>query len=123
MVSFPTAIAMGFRNYFNFTGTSRRSEYWWFFLFGILLGLVVGFVDGALGLTDANGNGPLGSIVSLGLLIPSLSIYVRRLRDSGRHWANIFWLLIPIAGIVIWIYQLAQPSQHLALDTYGYTRR
>ena len=90
MVSFPQAIKLGFKNYSNFSGRARRSEYWWFLLFSWLLGFIplVGIV---------------GSIVGLAVLV---SIATRRLHDIGKSG---WWLLIPgipviaaiISGIVL----------------------
>ena len=40
MVSLAGAIALGFQRYFDFSGRSSRSEYWWWFLFSSLVGLI-----------------------------------------------------------------------------------
>lgn len=123
MVSFPAAISLGFRNYVNFSGFATRAEYWWWTLFNFLVGLIAGFVDGALFGTQSDQTGPLSLIVSLGLFLPSLAVAIRRLRDAGHHWANIFWVFLPIIGWIILIVFYCQPTQHLARETYGYTGR
>ena len=40
-------------------------------------------------------------IFGLALLLPSLALMVRRLRDAGFHWALIFILFVPLGSIVL----------------------
>jgi uncharacterized membrane protein YhaH (DUF805 family) len=47
---------------------------------------------------------------SIAVLLPSLAVTVRRLRDAGRSWTQLFWLLLPIAGLIILIVRLCEPS-------------
>lgn len=90
-VTFGEAIKLFFTNYVNFTGRASKSEYWWAFLFQFIVGIVAGFIP------------VLGSLVSLALIIPNLSVSVRRLHDTGKAWY--YWLLglIPLAGFIIMI--------------------
>lgn len=77
------------RRYAQFTGRARRAEYWWFFLFGLVVGTVAAVIDRLLGLTTVG----IGVLVSLGLIVPNLAVTVRRLHDTGRtDW----WLLVPV---------------------------
>jgi len=88
-------------NYCNFEGRAPRSEYWWFALFAVLLGIVTSIIDGILGTVTANGIGLISSIASLALIIPSIAVAVRRLHDTDRSgW---FYLLnfIPIIGWIV----------------------
>ena len=43
-VGFIEAIKLAFVHYADFKGRSRRSEYWWFTLFNIIVGFVIGLV-------------------------------------------------------------------------------
>ena len=45
MVGFTEAISLGFKNYINFRGRATRAEYWWWFLFVFLGGVVTGIID------------------------------------------------------------------------------
>lgn len=93
-VSFGEAIKLYFKNYVNFTGRSTASEYWWSFLFQVLVCMI-----------------PIvGQFVALALIIPSLSISVRRLHDTGKPWYYMFMGLIPIAGLIILIIQYCKES-------------
>ena len=67
----------------------------------------------ALAAGDSGGVGLVGAllgIVLLGLIIPSLAVFVRRMHDTGRSgW---FWFLglIPVVGPIILIVFLVQPG-------------
>lgn len=85
------------RRYAQFTGRARRAEFWWFFLFGLLLSVVASIVDHLFGTTrttGAGGTGLVGALVSLGLIIPQLAVAVRRLHDIDRTG---WWMALPIA--------------------------
>ena len=85
-VGFGEAISICFKKYADFTGRARRSEYWWFMLFCVLLSLVT------------------CGIGSLAVLIPSYAVMVRRLHDTNRSgwWvgANII-LSVVTTGLYI----------------------
>jgi uncharacterized membrane protein YhaH (DUF805 family) len=89
---------MGLKKYFLFQGRSRRSEYWYFFLANLILGLLADFIDGIAGLADENGGGPIGIICTLVHLVPSLTTGVRRMHDINRSG---WWLLVPIYSLFL----------------------
>ena len=78
-----------FRNFVNFNGRARRSEFWWFALFAFLSQIVLNFVP------------ILGSIYSLVLLLPSLAVTARRLHDTNRTAWWMLLYLVPIVGIIV----------------------
>jgi uncharacterized membrane protein YhaH (DUF805 family) len=80
------------QNYATFTGRARRSEYWYFALFNMIVSFVIGFIGG---ITDFIF---LGNIYSLAVLIPSLAVGVRRMHDVGKSG---WFLLIPIYNFVL----------------------
>ena len=101
-MDFMTAVKHVFANYANFQGRARRSEFWWFYLFSIICNFVASIVDSAIGL-------PILSIVLvLGLIIPSLAVTIRRMHDTGRSGWWIFIVLIPLVGIILYIYWFVQ---------------
>ena len=108
--SFPEAIGLFFKNYVNFTGRSTRSEYWWYVLFNFIVSFVLSFIASALGMSDAYGNSALSSIWLLVIFLPGLALSVRRLHDIGKSWLSMFIVLIPLAGIIIYIVWMCQPS-------------
>lgn len=89
-------------NFANFQGRARRSEYWWFYLFTIICNVVASIIDGAIGM-------PIVSIVvMLALIIPGLAVTIRRMHDTGRSGWWIFIILIPLVGIILYIYWFVQ---------------
>ncbi|WP_319462380.1 DUF805 domain-containing protein [Micromonospora sp. RTP1Z1] len=103
-MSFTAAIRSVLTQYVGFTGRARRSEYWWFALFTVLVGLAAAILDGVLGTTLGSGRGStgvIGIIVNLALLLPTLAVAMRRLHDTDRSG---WWLLIglvPIVGAIV----------------------
>ena len=85
------------KKYAVFSGRSRRKEFWLFMLLYIIVIVVAGVIDGVMGTLDVEtGIGVFSGIVSLGLLIPSIAVSVRRLHDRNlRGW----WLLLYFTGI------------------------
>jgi uncharacterized membrane protein YhaH (DUF805 family) len=82
------------KNYANFNGRARRSEYWYFTLFSLIISIILIFADQAIGSEE----GILGLIFSLGTIIPSIAVGVRRMHDVGKSG---WYLLIPIYNLVL----------------------
>jgi uncharacterized membrane protein YhaH (DUF805 family) len=103
-MNFAEAIRSCFHNYVGFTGRARRSEYWWFALFGLLVSIVATTLDVAFGSMDGDTNaGVIGGIVGLALLLPSIAVTIRRLHDTSRSGWWILLGFIPIVGAIILI--------------------
>ncbi|MEW2381838.1 DUF805 domain-containing protein [Micromonospora sp. NPDC047707] len=102
------AIKSVLSQYAGFRGRARRSEYWWFFLFTLIVGLVAGILDGALGTSIGSGagaTGVIGLIVGLALLLPGLAVAVRRLHDTDRSgWWLLIGLVPLVGGIVLLVF-------------------
>ncbi len=113
-MNFGQAIASGFRNYANFKGTARRSEYWWWALFIFLVSVPLTVFDltvlSAEGFPTYGGNLGLSTVWALATLLPYLAVMVRRLRDAGYPWPTAFLGLIPFVGPIWLIVLLCQPS-------------
>ena len=108
------------RKYVTFSGRATRSEFWWFYLFTVLVNLVAtsqasSFVPTLLDGQDMTENESLyflnnffflylSTITSLILLLPSLAVAVRRLHDVGRSgwWILIAFTVIGIIPLLIW---------------------
>jgi uncharacterized membrane protein YhaH (DUF805 family) len=95
-MSFGEAIAAGFGNYVNFQGRASRSEFWYWVLFAIILAIVAAIIDNAI-----IGLPIIGVVVSLGLLLPGLSVSIRRLHDTDRTGWWILIGLVPIVGAIL----------------------
>jgi uncharacterized membrane protein YhaH (DUF805 family) len=79
------------QNYANFSGRARRSEYWFFFLFNVIISIV-------LSVLSVTGLGLLYLIYSLGVFIPGIAVSVRRMHDVGKSG---WYILIPIYNLVL----------------------
>jgi uncharacterized membrane protein YhaH (DUF805 family) len=113
-MGFTEAIRSGFDNYANFAGRASRPAYWWWVLFGVLVGLATRVLDGLLGSsivrttqygTDV-GLGIISSLIGLALLLPSIAVLVRRLHDTDRSGWWYWIVLIPILGWLVLLYFL-----------------
>lgn len=93
-MGFMEAVSTCFRKYATFGGRAPRSEYWWFTLFNIIVGFVLGLFEALAG----SNNEILSSLYSLLVLLPSLAVGVRRLHDVNQSG---WWLAAPYALVVI----------------------
>ena len=109
-MDFITAVRTCLTKYADFSGRARRSEYWWFFLFNVLVSLVATVVDNLLGTDLDTGSGIVGALASLALLLPSLAAAVRRLHDTSRSGWLVLVGLIPLVGWILLIVWFAQDS-------------
>ncbi len=100
----------GLKNFADFSGRARRPEYWFFILFVYIITLVMYGIDFVALDAAESGYGILSSIFSLVILVPSISLAVRRLHDTGRSGWWYLVCLIPLGGLVL-IYFLVQDSE------------
>ena len=116
-MSFGQAVSAFFSNYANFRGRTRRSGYWWAALFLVIASLVLWFVDLQLfsGMWPQElleqGSGPLSIVFGLAIIIPVLSLGVRRLHDTGRSGWWVLLGLIPLIGSIVLLVFYVQDSQ------------
>ena len=99
------------KNYVNFQGRARRKAYWMFVLFNIIAIIVLGIIEGVLGLRGQSGYGFLSGLYSLAIILPGLAVAVRRLHDTGRCGWWILIGLIPLVGPIVLLVFLVQDSQ------------
>jgi uncharacterized membrane protein YhaH (DUF805 family) len=82
-----------------------------FVLFNIIAVIVLGLIEGTLGLSGQNGYGILTGLYSLAIILPGLAVAARRLHDTGR---SAWWLLIglvPLVGPIVLLVFFVQDSQ------------
>lgn len=104
---------MPLKRYAEFSGRSRRKEYWMFALLNLLLSVFIGLVALILYTLDWSEEammtvmGPLmvaGVIYSLIAFVPGIAVTIRRLHDTDRSGWNILWGLVPVIGTFMLIY-------------------
>jgi uncharacterized membrane protein YhaH (DUF805 family) len=79
-------------NYATFGGRARRKEYWMFFLFNILIGVILTIIGMQAGFES------LGNLYSLVVLIPGIAVAVRRMHDVNKSG---WYCLIPIYNLIL----------------------
>ena len=95
--------------YATFSGRARRSEYWWWYLFITIVGIIASIIDRAAGLTYSDltvGGGWIATITGIVFFIPTLAVSIRRLHDTSKSGWWILIGLIPLIGwlILLWFY-------------------
>ena len=97
-MGFGEAIGTCFRKYVVFSGRAQRPEYWYWFLFEVLVSILAAIVDYAI-----FGIGLISTLTGVGLLLPSLAVKVRRLHDIDRSGWWMLIMLVPVGGLIILI--------------------
>ena len=124
-----------FKGYAEFTGRSTRSDYWWVWLGNFILSIpfwIIYFYTVFLStvmdsVSDSASEATfmifglvaiIYAIFYLAILVPTLALSVRRLRDAGFHWAFIFLRFAPMGGIALLILH-AMPTKETEVVNYS----
>ena len=108
-MSFVESIQSAFKKYFVWKGRASRSEFWWFYLFILLGSIVTTLIDLIYGVPVLN------TIFTLATFIPFLSVFIRRLHDTG-HSGWWYWIvLLPIA-----IYSYEGRNHKVLMPIFGF---
>jgi uncharacterized membrane protein YhaH (DUF805 family) len=112
---------MPLRRYADFSGRSRRKEYWMFVLLNVILSAIS---LGALAVTyyaDMSESAMttivtpiffLHGLASLIFIIPGLAVTIRRLHDTDRSGWNILFGLIPLVGaLLLLVFYITEGTQ------------
>ena len=122
----PTCIdsfRLGFQNYCNFNGRARRSEYFYFFLTVWVINTILLY---AVFIEAGNSSNEENMMIFLFAwlvfcfitMIPSLSLTVRRLHDTGRSGWYVLVLLLNIIGVCILLIFVCEDSEKIT-NEYG----
>ncbi len=129
MMGFWESVRTCFRKYFDFKGRARRSEYWWYCLFSVvacliwaLFGTLLLALPVGMAVQHVSGNETAGlttmiiilCIPLLFLVLPSISVQVRRLHDTGRSG---WWM---VASIILEIVAAALPFTLFGSDAIDF---
>ena len=93
-MTFGQAVKSCFTNYVTFSGRAPRSEYWYWVLFAVLVGIVTGIMNSAV--FPYTQPQPISTIASVIMVLPGLAVGFRRLHDIDR---TAWWFLIGFTGI------------------------
>lgn len=119
------------RRYADFSGRSRRKEYWMFTLLQLIVYAAVAAVGGLFALLyNATGGGSdasgvfgiifivLFAIVALGLIIPNIAVTVRRFHDQDKSGWFILLNFIPyVGGLVVLVFMCLEGTR--GANRYG----
>lgn len=130
-LTFVEAIKKCFSNYANFNGRARRSEFWWWYLFSLIVSCIINvplqmliskkqamvaqatnamLTGGNVNMAEIEANDPTNTIIILGiiaviislaLLLPSLAVMARRLHDVGKSGHMMWFYLLCGVGGLI----------------------
>jgi uncharacterized membrane protein YhaH (DUF805 family) len=110
-MTFGEAIQTVLRKYAEFSGRASRPEFWWWALFAVLVTSALSLFN-VITIGDKSSVGSiLTGLWSIAILLPNLAVAVRRLRDAGYGWGHLFWVLVPVAGWVVLVAFLVQPTK------------
>ena len=99
-------------NYATFSGRAHRTEFWMFTLVNLIVAILIGVVDGAMGTV-----GILGAAYGVLLLLPTAAVWARRLHDIGRTG---WWLILAFTGIgMILLLMFALLDSEQGPNTWG----
>ena len=98
-MKFTDAIKSGFNKYVVFEGRSRRSEFWFWYLFVYAVAALLVLFSSI----DSSGFlfSTIYGLFGLAIFLPSLAMQVRRLHDTDRSGWFILLALIPLVGAII----------------------
>jgi len=109
---------MPLRRYADFSGRSRRKEYWSFLLLNVLIGIFVGLVFLVGYYADMSQTEMdtwlmpvlwLAGLYSLGAIIPGIAVTIRRLHDTDRSGWTVLWALVPLIGaLLLLVYYISE---------------
>ena len=94
------AFVHGWQRCLDFSGSSKRPEFWWFIIINALCYAILSFISNQLSI--------FYSFVSI---LPIVAVGLRRLRDSGKSGWWYLVNLIPFFGNLIFLVFCAQPSK------------
>ena len=89
-MSFGEAIKSVFSKYATFSGRARRSEFWYFYLFYILIAFGLSFLSILIPIAKY-----LYILFGLGVFLPYTAVTVRRLHDIGKSgWFLLIFMVV-----------------------------
>ena len=94
---------LAIRNYANFEGRATRREYWMYVLYYVVVLSILYFLN------DYSNNSIFIGLFQIILIIPTLSILVRRLHDVNKPGWLILFSFLPFLNLYL-LFLLVQPS-------------
>ena len=111
---------MPLKRYADFSGRSRRKEYWMFVLFQMLLLVPIMLLAILLGSPSDDPITPFGSIAVLFVvvvyflvfLIPGIAVQVRRFHDQDKSgWFILLGFIPYVGGIILFVFMCLEGTR------------
>lgn len=80
------------KKYAVFQGRARRSEYWYFVLFNLIVAIILSVIGIYMG------SQLIYDVYSLAVLVPSIAVSIRRMHDVDKSG---WFILIPIYNLIL----------------------
>jgi uncharacterized membrane protein YhaH (DUF805 family) len=119
-MNFVDSVKCALKNYRTFRGRASRSEFWYFLLFDFSVLFILVFINKFIygESNEFNLLKFLISIIFIALILPSITVTVRRLHDINKSGWWIFLQIIPLIGPLIIYVLCALPSTN-GTNKYG----
>jgi uncharacterized membrane protein YhaH (DUF805 family) len=99
-MNFIDAIQACFVKYANFKGCAARPEFWWWFVFTLIVTLTLQALSHNL-----------AAVFSFATFLPSIAVTARRLHDVDRSgWWQLLYF-VPVIGWTVLIIFCVEPTQ------------
>ncbi len=86
------------KKYAVFEGRASRKEYWMFVLANFIVGFILGIISGIVKVALKVDISLVIDIYQLAIIIPSISVAVRRMHDVNK---NGWYIIIPFYNLVL----------------------
>ena len=116
-----------YKRYFDFSGRSRRKEFWMFTLFVFIIEAIifsiifsqVPFTEDAIAAMETNGPSSLFfwgfallGIFGLATIIPSIAVQVRRFHDQDKSgWMVLLNFVPAIGGLIVLVFMFLEGTK------------
>lgn len=103
-MTFTDSIRTCYKKSFSIKGCASRSEYWWFWLYQMLMYIVIALLGAALTSGDGDSASAVVAIAIIFVLInfpANFCVTIRRLHDQDLSGWTMFLVLIPYIGSLI----------------------
>lgn len=113
-MNFSEAVKICLNKFFNPYGRASRSEYWWYWLFCVLVSIAVAFLAIVIFANHPNGYRMGNFLIDLLCWTFGISLFItgiRRMHDIGKSGWNMCWGFIPIIGQIYLIILLCTPGE------------
>jgi uncharacterized membrane protein YhaH (DUF805 family) len=101
-----------YKRYFDFSGRSRRKEYWMFFLLSMIVNIVTNVLASVGGAVAMIG-GAISVVFFLGSIVPAVALAIRRAHDTDKSG---WFMLIPIYNLVLAVTEGNKGSNRFGQD-------